>query len=101
MAQMKGNKVRLPELAVAVAGDSIQGELELNEPKRLLDMRRRIRQSDKLEISIPSSLNATLRDYQEDGFRWMMRLMHWGAGVCLADDGGRGRGSQCGGWCLM
>ncbi len=94
MAQMKGNKVRLPELAVAVAGDSIQGELELNEPKRLLDMRRRIRQSDKLEISIPSTLNATLRDYQEDGFRWMMRLMHWGAGVCLADDMGLGKTVQ-------
>ena len=94
MAQMKGNKVRLPELAMAVAGDSIQGELELNEPKRLLDMRRRIRQSDKLEISIPSSLNATLRDYQEDGFRWMMRLMHWGAGACLADDMGLGKTVQ-------
>lgn len=94
MAQMKGNKVRLPELAVAVAGDSIQGELELNEPKRLLDMRRRIRQSDKLEISIPSSLNATLRDYQEDGFRWMMRLIHWGAGACLADDMGLGKTVQ-------
>ena len=94
MAQMKGNKVRLPELAVAVAGDSIQGELELNEPKRLLDMRRRIRQSDKLEISIPSTLNATLRDYQEDGFRWMMRLMHWGAGACLADDMGLGKTVQ-------
>lgn len=94
MAQMKGNKVRLPELAVAVAGDSIQGELELNEPKRLLEMRRRIRQSDKLEISIPATLNATLRDYQEDGFRWMMRLMHWGAGACLADDMGLGKTVQ-------
>lgn len=42
----------------------------------------------------PESLKATLRDYQLDGFQWMSRLAHWGAGACLADDMGLGKTMQ-------
>ena len=43
---------------------------------------------------VPANLQADLRDYQTDGFRWMMRLADWGVGGCLADDMGLGKTVQ-------
>jgi len=43
---------------------------------------------------LPSTLQAELRDYQLEGFQWMSRLSHWGAGACLADDMGLGKTVQ-------
>jgi superfamily II DNA or RNA helicase len=42
----------------------------------------------------PAGLNAQLRDYQLDGFRWLCRLSHWGIGGILADDMGLGKTVQ-------
>ncbi len=47
-----------------------------------------------LEPELPSTLQAELRDYQLEGFRWLARLAHWGAGACLADDMGLGKTVQ-------
>ena len=44
-----------------------------------------------LEPALPSTLQAELRDYQAEGYRWLARLAHWGAGACLADDMGLGK----------
>jgi superfamily II DNA or RNA helicase len=43
---------------------------------------------------LPGTLQATLRDYQLDGFQWLARLAHWGVGACLADDMGLGKTVQ-------
>lgn len=43
---------------------------------------------------VPSTLKATLRDYQKEGYVWMKRLDAWGAGACLADDMGLGKTLQ-------
>ncbi|WP_160717814.1 DEAD/DEAH box helicase [Chitinophaga solisilvae] len=43
---------------------------------------------------VPATLQATLRPYQEEGFRWMTHLAAWGAGACLADDMGLGKTIQ-------
>ena len=48
----------------------------------------------ELEPAIPSTLQAELRDYQVEGYRWLARLAHWGAGACLADDMGLGKTVQ-------
>lgn len=42
----------------------------------------------------PRGLNAELRDYQLDGFRWLARLGELGFGACLADDMGLGKTVQ-------
>ena len=44
--------------------------------------------------SVPSTLQAELRDYQLEGFQWLSRLAHWGVGACLADDMGLGKTVQ-------
>ncbi len=54
----------------------------------------KIREAQTLEPAVPQGLNAVLREYQYEGFRWMVRLDHWGAGACLADDMGLGKTIQ-------
>lgn len=44
--------------------------------------------------AVPSTLQATLREYQLEGFQWLSRLAHWGVGACLADDMGLGKTLQ-------
>ncbi|MEA4918459.1 DEAD/DEAH box helicase [Proteiniphilum sp.] len=47
-----------------------------------------------LSVDLPPSLNATLRPYQENGFRWLAYLQENGFGGCLADDMGLGKTLQ-------
>jgi superfamily II DNA or RNA helicase len=42
-------------------------------------------------IEPPESLNATLREYQVEGLRWLHRMTSLGLGGCLADDMGLGK----------
>lgn len=46
------------------------------------------------EYTIPTSLHATLRDYQVMGFKWLKTLAHYGLGGILADDMGLGKTIQ-------
>ena len=50
-----------------------------------------IRAIESYHPALPSTLQATLRPYQEDGFTWLARLAEWGVGACLADDMGLGK----------
>lgn len=43
---------------------------------------------------IPTSLKATLREYQIQGYTWLSRLSFLGVGACLADDMGLGKTLQ-------
>jgi SNF2 family DNA or RNA helicase len=55
---------------------------------------RLIREAQMLEPRVPSTLQAELRDYQIEGYKWLSRLAHWGGGACLADDMGLGKTLQ-------
>jgi hypothetical protein len=54
----------------------------------------RLRKADATPAAIPATLDAELRGYQVDGYRWLMRLADWGVGACLADDMGLGKTVQ-------
>ncbi|WP_121356681.1 DEAD/DEAH box helicase [Flavisolibacter nicotianae] len=45
-------------------------------------------------FTLPSTVNATLRPYQQKGFEWLVLLAKLGAGACLADDMGLGKTLQ-------
>lgn len=87
-------KVRIPELALSVMQDDIDGEFDFHAPKKLSDLRRKVTEAAGMTFQIPEELHAQLRPYQADGFQWMMRLGYWGAGACLADDMGLGKTVQ-------
>ncbi|MFL6155805.1 MAG: DEAD/DEAH box helicase [Marmoricola sp.] len=42
-------------------------------------------------LPAPAGLDATLRDYQRQGFTWLAELTGFGLGACLADDMGLGK----------
>ncbi|MFN7135247.1 MAG: DEAD/DEAH box helicase, partial [Myxococcales bacterium] len=46
------------------------------------------------EPAVPLGLNASLRPYQVEGFRWLSRMAGWQLGACLADDMGLGKTVQ-------
>ena len=54
----------------------------------------RMREAETLNPALPMNFQAELRDYQIDGFRFLMRLAAWEAGACLADDMGLGKTVQ-------
>src|SRR5690606_27836711 len=51
----------------------------------------RDRLTEPADIAPPPGLNATLRDYQLQGLRWLARMTSLGLGACLADDMGLGK----------
>ncbi|WP_186580869.1 DEAD/DEAH box helicase [Aquibacillus kalidii] len=53
-----------------------------------------LKQPSLLDFSLPSSINAELRDYQLVGFQWLKSLSHYHLGGILADDMGLGKTLQ-------
>jgi SNF2 family DNA or RNA helicase len=45
-------------------------------------------------VPLPENINATLRHYQEEGYKWINFLHEFGWGGCLADDMGLGKTLQ-------
>ena len=61
--------------------------------KYLRDMIEEIRSFKEAELT-PPGLSGTLREYQEEGFKWMSVLSKYGMGGILADDMGLGKTIQ-------
>ncbi len=74
--------------------DEITAGMEVKTAQSWRDQLARLTEARELQPGIPSTLQAELRDYQQEGFRWLARLAHWGAGACLADDMGLGKTVQ-------
>jgi SNF2 family DNA or RNA helicase len=53
-----------------------------------------LKEPESLNFEVPTSLQATLRPYQETGFKWLSMLDYYGLGGVLADDMGLGKTIQ-------
>ena len=73
---------------------SVQEHFQFDASKAWNECLQRLERSEKLEPVLPEGLNATLRDYQIEGFKWLRRLAEWGVGGVLADDMGLGKTLQ-------
>lgn len=79
----------------SIALDGLFNNIEdLKADKAWKEFNERVNNEKTKEIPIPSTLEAELRPYQEEGFRWMSRLATWEGGACLADDMGLGKTVQ-------
>jgi len=85
----KGN-ITISTLAGSVLADS----LALEPIAQLKKAAEKMQAAFALNPPVPKTLQAELRDYQIEGFRWLLRMAHWGAGACLADDMGLGKTVQ-------
>ncbi len=81
--------------ALDAASLEILGGLGLATPPDLLTLADRLHDFAGIEkIPLPTGLQATLRDYQLDGFHWMQFLARHGLHGILADDMGLGKTLQ-------
>ncbi len=90
----KGKKLQLPGLAAGAFEQVTEGLDDLEFDLAWTESLERIRAAKNIRPRLPKDFRAELRDYQKEGFRWMMRLAAWGVGGCLADDMGLGKTVQ-------
>jgi superfamily II DNA or RNA helicase len=90
IARVHEDEVELHPLAAPLLQDLVE---EAKDARTDVSFRRHLqRQGEDLpDPELPAGLQAELRPYQVDGFRWLVRLAHLGAGACLADDMGLGK----------
>ncbi|MGZ4990189.1 MAG: DEAD/DEAH box helicase [Methylobacter sp.] len=93
LGDMQKDQVRFHPLAAQALGEITDG-MNISAAKPWKDQLRRLNETADLNPKVPSTLQGELRDYQREGYQWMTRLAHWGAGACLADDMGLGKTVQ-------
>ena len=72
-----------------------ENNLNFIEGKEIVEeINNKLNDLDKLDYSIPKDLNATLRDYQIVGYKWLKNLSYLGFGGVLADEMGLGKTIQ-------
>ncbi|MDR0834352.1 MAG: DEAD/DEAH box helicase, partial [Candidatus Symbiothrix sp.] len=87
------DQLRLNKFA-SVALDDFFDNADLKADKQWKEFRKNIENTRLLDTPVPVNLQAELRGYQEEGFRWLARLSAWEGGACLADDMGLGKTVQ-------
>ena len=92
-SERNGGSLRFPQIRAAALSDMDQW-CTLEADKHWKASLKQIEEAGDATVEVPTTLNAELRDYQIEGFRWLCRLSHWGAGACLADDMGLGKTLQ-------
>ena len=93
----RGRRGRLGTFAAPLA-EALLDEAETVDPATLAPWREaaeRLRTFDRIpERPLPPGVDATLRDYQHAGYRWLAALRDLGLGGVLADDMGLGKTLQ-------
>ena len=89
-----GKSATINRFASASIADSFDDFKNVQADNAWYNFRKRLQEAQNINIELPDNLQAELRLYQEDGYRWMTRLAAWGAGACLADDMGLGKTVQ-------
>ncbi len=88
------NGLNINKFASVALADFFDDVENMKTDKTWKEFRNRIENQSNTEIKRPAALQAELRPYQEEGFRWMARLAEWEGGACLADDMGLGKTIQ-------
>ena len=92
--EVQADAVKLHPLAALTLEDMAAEVGQLKAAKHWKQFSQRFEQAMALQPKLPGTLQAELRDYQLQGFEWLVRLAQWGAGACLADDMGLGKTLQ-------
>ena len=87
--KLEGNIMKLKKHHYQLLQEKIK-DIDQNYFKRL----EQINSATDRKVEIPEGLKATLRNYQADGYSWMLQLCENQLGGCLADDMGLGKTLQ-------
>lgn len=96
IGQHTRSRTQFNTLALPVLQVMLDNFAEVDISPEWREQLRQIDEAKNLEVPPPENLAPTtrLREYQLEGYRWLMRLDHWRAGACLADDMGLGKTIQ-------
>ncbi len=83
-----------PALAAPLVLEALDGLTNHSGDAAWSALQERLAAAEGVDTALPPGLHAELRHYQRDGYAWMCRLAHWGAGAVLADDMGLGKTVQ-------
>lgn len=86
--------LRVADATAPMIAELLGQDVTLEATARWHDTLRRLDQIRDWSPDPPAGLNAELREYQVDGYRWLARLSRWGVGGVLADDMGLGKTVQ-------
>ena len=76
---------------IQLMDDILKQGSKLTFDKTWHEMLTHIRHASEKKFIVPSEFKADLREYQNDGFKWLSRMAYLGMGACLADDMGLGK----------
>ncbi|TKC09948.1 DEAD/DEAH box helicase [Pedobacter polaris] len=94
--EIVGETLHTPNINYAAVAELYEEELlDLATRERLTLYRSQLSAFEAIEaVTVPATLNATLRGYQQDGLNWLNFLDGFNFGGCLADDMGLGKTIQ-------
>jgi superfamily II DNA or RNA helicase len=93
-SEAHGQLRRMHPLACCTLEGFTESGIQVTADQQWQEQLQRIRESRAFQSEVPTTLQAELREYQIEGFKWLARLKHWGVGACLADDMGLGKTVQ-------
>ncbi|MCO8122664.1 DEAD/DEAH box helicase [Stieleria sp. TO1_6] len=88
------NTLKLDATAAPAIRELIDSDVSIKASRAWEKCIKRLANAEKLQPTVPANLDATLRDYQIDGYKWLRKLAEWGVGGILADDMGLGKTLQ-------
>jgi hypothetical protein len=91
--ESKGGR-RVGAAAAQAVEDMVEAAGSVTAAPRWTALIEQISSAQRFEPEPPAGLEAELRDYQLQGFKWLARLSRLGLGACLADDMGLGKTVQ-------
>lgn len=92
---IKLSKVDAALLAASQDDEGEESDLPLDIPQEVVDLSKQLADFSGIErVPVPDGLQATLRQYQLDGYHWMQFLITHGLNGILADDMGLGKTLQ-------
>ena len=94
IGERRTKDIKLHPLAIPAAEDFISLFDEVKVDKEWRAQLKKIDALADFKPRLPRTLQADLRDYQVDGYKWLSTLAEWGVGACLADDMGLGKTLQ-------
>lgn len=93
-SERHGKGARFHPLAAFALEETLDEVGQLQADAKWKSHVKKLKESKTVLPDVPSTLQAELRDYQQEGFQWLAQLAHWGMGACLADDMGLGKTLQ-------
>ncbi|NIG54811.1 DEAD/DEAH box helicase [Chitinophaga sp. Cy-1792] len=88
------NSLRIRPMLAPFAAEALLDMEKVETDRHWKSMLAKWQKAQSIQPEVPAGLQTSLRNYQEEGFRWMVQLASWGAGACLADDMGLGKTVQ-------